>query len=621
MGIAGVEPRQLALTMGTMGSGSTDSPAPSPTNAKIDINPAIDTAVGIAVPIDADTNAQIDIDPAIDTAIGIAVPIDADTNAKIDINPAIGIAVPIDADTNAQIDIDPAIDTAIGIAVPIDADTNAKIDINPAIGIAVPIDADTNAQIDIDPAIDTAVGIAVPIYTDTNADVSIDTIINIVPSSATELIPAATIIGPTSGTTGAVSAITAGFNMAFGLFSFHVDNNGVAELIFIGDSAPPAITPGTSPVIGGNPSATAPLAPSAPLELEPRLEDSTPSVGSNGFKDPPLSPTTAYYVDCDAYHYVGAGDFSSHEIAGYEDPRGGTAAVYPTISECERVLNALTLRTAPYDPNYVEGLYSDYTCSDDDDDVYPETKGKIGTSASSCSPSESAASSDGYAADYDSNFMIEVRPYIENDDIYPPALGKISDDSTPWSGGHCMMVSHDDGNENRANDGRNRMNSGRQVVTHDQIRLARRVYAGEANFGPNPSPSDMVALRFVIQEQKDQIRADRRILERRREEADASSRRRAERSCHYSSSVQHRSRSRTQPGADMHNITQNLEAEFNEAELIPKTKEAAIMVVAAYIAANASNDDEHMRYLRNLALEGVRVLQGTLGSGHDDPQV
>jgi hypothetical protein len=213
--------------------------------------------------------------------------------------------------------------------------------------------------------------------------------------------------------------------------------------------------------------------------------------------------------------------------------------------------------------------------------------------------------------------MIEVGPYVENDDVYPPALGKISDDSIPWSRGHFMMASHDDGNENRANDGQNRTNRGRQVVTHDQIRLARRVYAGEANFGPNPSPSDRAALRFIVQEQKDQISADRRILERRREEADASSRRRAERSSHYSSSIQHRTRSRTQPGADMHNITQNLEAEFNEAELMPKTKEAAIMATAAYIVANASNRDEHMRHLQNLALEGVRVLQGTPRPGHD----
>jgi hypothetical protein len=67
----------------------------------------------------------------------------------------------------------------------------------------------------------------------------------------------------------------------------------------------------------------------------------------------------------------------------------------------------------------------------------------------------------------------------------------------------------------------------------------------------------------------------------------------------------------------MHNVTQNLEAEFNEAELMPKTKEAAIMAMAAYIAVNASNGDEHMKHLRNLALEGVRVLQGTLDSGHN----
>jgi hypothetical protein len=40
-----------------------------------------------------------------------------------------------------------------------------------------------------------------------------------------------------------------------------------------------------------------------------------------------------------------------------------------------------------------------------------------------------------------------------------------------------------------------------------------------------------------------------------------------------------------------------LEAEFNEAELLPKTKEAAIMAAAAYIATNASNGNEHMRHL------------------------
>jgi hypothetical protein len=120
---------------------------------------------------------------------------------------------------------------------------------------------------------------------------------------------------------------------------------------------------------------------------------------------------------------VGVGDFSSHEIVGCEDPRGGTAAVYPTISECEQALNTLTLHTAPYDPDYVEGLYSDYTCSDDDD-VYPEAKGKIGNSDSSCS-SGYVTSSNEYMVDYDSDLLVEVESYLRDDDIYPPALGEI----------------------------------------------------------------------------------------------------------------------------------------------------------------------------------------------------
>jgi hypothetical protein len=565
--------------MGTTGSGSTDSPAPSPIINNLTASTRLDGRAS-AVTVDSAS-------PLNDNSV-----INFDTNAKIDIDTAVGIAVPAVTDTNAKIDIDFTIDTAIGIAVPVVTDTNDKID--------------------IDSAIDTVVGIAVPNVISTTSlepevGISGSTIIDTASPSTADLTPAAIIIDPTLGTTGAVSVTTGGFDMAFGLFNFHVDNDGVAELISVTDSMPPVMAPSTSPVAEGNPSATT---PPIPLEEEPRPKDSTPSVGSNDFEDPPPSPTTAYYADCDVYHFVGAGDFSSHEIAGCEDPRGGTAAVYPTISECERALNALMLHTTPYDPDYVEGLYSDYTCSDDDDDIYPEAKGKIGNSDSSYS-SESPTSSNGYMVDYDSDLMIEVESYLRNDDTYPPALGKISDDSIPPFGGHCMMASHGDGNGNRANDGRNRSNTGRQFITQDQIRYAKRVYAGEADMGPNPSPQELAALRFVIQEQKDQISADMRILERRRDEVDASSRRRAALSSHYSSSVQHRTRSHIPPGADVHNVARNLEAEFNEADLLPKTKEAAIMATAAYIAANAANDDKHMRHLRNLALEGVRVLQGT----------
>jgi hypothetical protein len=385
MGIAGVEPRQLAPTVGTTGSGSTDSPAPSPTIDNLTASTRFDG-------------------PSSAMAIDSASPLDIDSA--------------INFDASGKIDIDPIINTAVGIAVP------AIIDTNPS-----------EAEVDI-------AGL---------------TVIDTASPSTADLTPAAIIIDPTSGTAGTASTVTGGFDMAFRLFNFHVDSDGVAELISVSDLTPPVAETSTPLAVGGNPPTIVLLAPS---EEESRLETSIPLVGSNDFEEPPPSPATAYCVDCDAYHYVGARDFSSHEIASCEDPRGGTAAVYPTISECEWALNALTLCTAPYDPDYVEGLYSDYTCSDDDDDFYPEAKGKIGNSASSYS-SESATSSNGYMVDYDSDIMIEVGSYIRDDDIYPPALGEISDDSVPPFRGHCMMASHGDGNEHRSNDGRNRSNIGR----------------------------------------------------------------------------------------------------------------------------------------------------------------
>jgi hypothetical protein len=265
MGIAGVEPRQLAPTVGTMGSGSTDSPAPSPTNAKIDINHAIDAAAVITVSAIVDTNDKIDINHALDAAAVIAVPDVVDTNDKININHAIDaaavIAVPAVVDTNDEIDINHAIDAAAVIAVPAVVDTNDKID--------------------IDLAIDTAVGLAVSSFIGTTSPEPEDDV---------------------AGSTITIPAIAGGFDMAFGLFNFHVNNDRVAELISVGDSMPPATAPTTSLVAEGNLSATA---LSTPLEEEPRPKDSTPSVGSNDFEAPPPSPTTAYFTDCDAYHFVG----------------------------------------------------------------------------------------------------------------------------------------------------------------------------------------------------------------------------------------------------------------------------------------------------------------------------
>jgi hypothetical protein len=136
MGIAGVEPRQLASTVGTMGSGSTDSPAPSPivdnltASTRLD-GPTLAMTVDSASPLDIDfvinfnTNDKIDIDFAIDTAIGIAVPAVTDTNDKINIDSTIdttvGIAVPnVISTTSLEPEVDIAGSTVIDTASPSD---------------------------------------------------------------------------------------------------------------------------------------------------------------------------------------------------------------------------------------------------------------------------------------------------------------------------------------------------------------------------------------------------------------------------------------------------------------------------------------------------------------------
>jgi hypothetical protein len=88
MGIAGVEPRQLAPTVGRTGSGSTDLLAPSPTIADLSTptrvdgsssEMAVDSAPPIGIDIDSpttnfDIKTNIDVDTASTTIVGIAVP-------------------------------------------------------------------------------------------------------------------------------------------------------------------------------------------------------------------------------------------------------------------------------------------------------------------------------------------------------------------------------------------------------------------------------------------------------------------------------------------------------------------------------------------------------------------
>jgi hypothetical protein len=171
------------------------------------------------------------------------------------------------------------------------------------------------------------------------------------------------------------------------------------------------------------------------------------------------------------------------------------------------------------------------------------------SNSNSSSSDDSALTGSGYIRDYDSDMLIEADSYIGDDDIYPLAWGKISDEPTSPSGMHCMMASHEDGSKSRVNNGRDRQTATGRFITQALIGHTRRVYMGELPLGPNPGEDEVAALQFIINEKKDQINSEKQILERRREEADASSRRCASLSSHYSSSVQRRSQSHLPPRA------------------------------------------------------------------------
>jgi hypothetical protein len=135
------------------------------------------------------------------------LPAPSPTTSKIDIDTIVGIVAPTNVDTTAKIDID----TIVGIAAPTNVDTTSKIDIDTIVCIVVP--AIVNASL-MEPEID-----------------AIDsTIIDNVSPSTINFTPTANVIDPTSGTTGIALG---GYDMAFGLFNFHVDSNGVIELLSI----------------------------------------------------------------------------------------------------------------------------------------------------------------------------------------------------------------------------------------------------------------------------------------------------------------------------------------------------------------------------------------------------
>jgi hypothetical protein len=163
--------------------------------------------------------------------------------------------------------------------------------------------------------------------------------------------------------------------------------------------------------------------------------------------------------------------------------------IYSTIFECQKALDALDLHSTPYDANYIDDLYSDYTFSDDD--FFPETKGAIGKSRS-YSSGDSAIIESGNISD--SDFIIDSDIHADEDDINSLARGEIEDAPQPPSRMQCMMASHGEANGNRTDGGRDGRTTSGRLITQAQISRARCIYNGETPFGPNPTEDEVAAL-------------------------------------------------------------------------------------------------------------------------------
>jgi hypothetical protein len=101
---------------------------------------------------------------------------------------------------------------------------------------------------DIDTAsptiIDTIASTDVDTIAATDVDTASPTIIEATPVFAIDPL-VMTTVDPISSLMGPASARTRGFDMAFGLFNFRVDDDGAAELISINESTPPVVDPST----------------------------------------------------------------------------------------------------------------------------------------------------------------------------------------------------------------------------------------------------------------------------------------------------------------------------------------------------------------------------------------
>jgi hypothetical protein len=160
----------------------------------------------------------------------------------------------------------------------------------------------------------------------------------------------------------------------------------------------------------------------------------------------------------------------------------------------------------------------------------------------------------------------------------------------------------------------------RLTITRDMAIKALK-HVEDGTYPPPDAPrEDLMAVQYLLRKEGERLRAEKAELLRRKEEADASSARRAAYSFTASTEVsqgarRHRARVPLMTEVDRARVTRNLESSYIEDAdgiPVPKTPGAALMAVETYLRLTQPPEGDSRALLHKQQIMSIKALEDAL---------
>ena len=160
----------------------------------------------------------------------------------------------------------------------------------------------------------------------------------------------------------------------------------------------------------------------------------------------------------------------------------------------------------------------------------------------------------------------------------------------------------------------------RLTITRDMAIKALK-HVEDGTYPPPDAPrEDLMAVQYLLRKEGERLRAEKAELLRRKEEADASSARRAAYSFTASTEVsqgarRHRARVPLMTEVDRARVTRNLESSYIEDAdgiPVPKTPGAALMAVETYLRLTQPPESDSRALLHKQQIMSIKALEDAL---------